>query len=158
MAGWVMYGAALNEGRELYPGKENDRAFGFWARAITSPNLGDIHDDDRAAAMWAAKDPDTFTATRRLHPNVRTVRGLHAKWKEGKQPQPKPTREVPTDDEPGMVHRTNARGRDHKSGTARTPHATPEVSLEGAMMVPLGGITRLPECLASGYSILFPMA
>ena len=49
--------------------------------------------------MWAAADEATFEATRRLHPRVRTVRGLHAKWKEAQRPQvePKPTFEEPTE-------------------------------------------------------------
>ncbi len=43
---------------------------------------------DRAAAMWAAHDPAWFVNFRHLHPKVRTVRGLHAKWKEAQKPQP----------------------------------------------------------------------
>jgi phage N-6-adenine-methyltransferase len=78
--GWLAYGAAMNEGRALFPGKENDRSFGEWCKGI-SPNLGDIHDDERAAAMWAAGNPDQF-AEARAAGNARTVRGIHAKWKE----------------------------------------------------------------------------
>ena len=40
---------------------------------------------DRLAAMWAAANTDTFIDTIRLHPNVRTVRGLHAKFKEAQR-------------------------------------------------------------------------
>lgn len=80
--GWLAYGAALNEGRAMFPGKENDRAFGEWVRGIMSPNLGDIpHDDDRAAAMWAAANPDQFDEARAAG-KARTVRGVHAKWNE----------------------------------------------------------------------------
>ncbi|TGN58611.1 hypothetical protein E4L95_12240 [Paracoccus liaowanqingii] len=91
MKGWLEYGDALNEGRRLFPGKENDRAFGAWCQSLIPPNLGDIHDDDRAAAMWAADMtfPDRFAEMQKKHPKVRTVRGLHAKWKEAQRPQPK---------------------------------------------------------------------
>jgi hypothetical protein len=32
--------------------------------------------------MWAARDRATFEEMRTAHPRVRTVRGLHAKWRE----------------------------------------------------------------------------
>jgi len=42
------YGAALNEGRGLFPG---DREFGEWLR---SSNLEEgVHPADQSAAMWA---------------------------------------------------------------------------------------------------------
>jgi hypothetical protein len=44
-------GAALNEGRALFPG---DREFGQWVAEQVHPQLGGApHDDERAAAMWA---------------------------------------------------------------------------------------------------------
>lgn len=73
--GWLMYGAALNEGREMFPSNEQ---FGQW---IVSSNLEGTHPADTSAAMWAAGSPDAFKATRKAHPKVRTVRGLHAKTK-----------------------------------------------------------------------------
>lgn len=74
--GWLIYGAALNEGRERFPSHEQ---FGQWVEA--SKLSGPIH-NDRAAAMWAAAFPDDFEATQKAYPNVRTVRGLHTKFKE----------------------------------------------------------------------------
>jgi len=50
--------------------------------------------DDRAAAMWAAGHPEQYQATKKANPRVRTVRGLHAKFKEEKTPKkaaPEPT-------------------------------------------------------------------
>lgn len=79
--GWLVYGAALNEARERF---SSDEKFGQWVRVSQLYT----HDRmDRAAAMWAAADEATFEVTRRLHPRVRTVRGLHAKWKEAQRPQ-----------------------------------------------------------------------
>ena len=50
IAGWIAYGAALNEGRALH---KSDEAFGEW---IVSSNLRLSENDkmERAAAMWAA--------------------------------------------------------------------------------------------------------
>jgi hypothetical protein len=76
LAGWLAYGAALNEGRALFPG---DREFGEWCR---SANLAEgIHDHDRAAAMWAAGNREQFEEARAAG-KARTIRGIHAKWKE----------------------------------------------------------------------------
>lgn len=74
--GWIAYGAALNEGRSLFPG---DKEFGEWLR---SSNLEeDIHPAEQSAAMWAAANRDQFEEARAAG-NARTVRGIHAKWKE----------------------------------------------------------------------------
>jgi hypothetical protein len=75
--GWLVYGAALNEGREMFPG---DLEYGKWLR---SSNLEDgLHPADMSAAMWAAANPQEFSETKKANPRVRTVRGLHAKWKD----------------------------------------------------------------------------
>lgn len=76
--GWLAYGAALNEGRALFP---SDEQFGRWVDSVNdnlsfTPNL-----HERAAAMWAASNPDQF-AQARAAGNARTVRGIHAKWQE----------------------------------------------------------------------------
>jgi len=92
MEGWLIYGAALNEGREMFP---SDEQFGQWVR---DQQLAGHHVwEDRAAAMWAAGNPEDFKATRKANPRVRTVRGLHAKLKE-KDKAPKPTLK-PTEDD-----------------------------------------------------------
>lgn len=78
--GWLAYGAALNEGRALFDG---DREFGQWVAEMCSAKLA-VHDHERAAAMWAAGHPDQF-AEARAAGNARTVRGIHAKWKEIEQ-------------------------------------------------------------------------
>jgi phage N-6-adenine-methyltransferase len=79
--GWLAYGAALNEGRALFPSNE---LFGEWVR---SSQLGSNQDgreikyDDRSAAMWAAANRDDFAAAQSAG-NARTVRGIYAKWQE----------------------------------------------------------------------------
>jgi len=73
--GWLQYGEALNEGREMFP---SDEQFGRWVNA----NLADTHPHDRLAAMWAAKDLDRYQRVKeKYYPKVKTIRGLHAKWK-----------------------------------------------------------------------------
>ena len=73
--GWIAYGAALNEGRGLFP---SDEQFGQW---LVSNNLRLTENDkmERAAAMWAAANQDDFDTARAVG-NARTVRGIHAKW------------------------------------------------------------------------------
>ncbi|MFP1644010.1 hypothetical protein [Pontitalea aquivivens] len=85
IGGWLAYGHALNEGRALFPG---DREFGEWVQANAlrqvvgaDGSLRDIHDPERAAAMWAAANADQFEQARQRG-NPRTIRGIHAKWKE----------------------------------------------------------------------------
>ena len=73
--GWLAYGAALNEGRALFP---SDEQFGQW---LVTNNLSDTVQAERAAAMWAAANPDEFEAARGSS-NARTVRGIYAKWQE----------------------------------------------------------------------------
>ena len=85
--GWLAYGAALNEGRaQFHP--ENDKGFGQWvadnllwqlARVDGEPRKVEEH--ERAAAMWAAANPDQF-AEAKAAGGARTVRGIHAKWRE----------------------------------------------------------------------------
>ena len=75
--GWLAYGAALNEGRGLFPSNE---LFGQWVIEAGLSQLAtkEISRDDRAAAMWAAANQDDFD-TARTAGNARTVRGIHAK-------------------------------------------------------------------------------
>ena len=72
--GWLIYGAALNVGRALFP---SDEQFGQWVTA----NLADTHDHDRAAAMWAAGDRVFFEWLQK-NTGARTVRGWHSAAKE----------------------------------------------------------------------------
>ena len=53
-AGWLAYGAALNEGRGLHKG---DKEFGDWLRSsnLDKRNGQEIHPGDSQAAMWAAQ-------------------------------------------------------------------------------------------------------
>jgi hypothetical protein len=60
MEGWFLYGEALNEGRDMFPG---DKEFGEWV-ALSQLDTADRM--DRAAAMWAAGSPEEFFATSRL--------------------------------------------------------------------------------------------
>ena len=49
--GWFAYGAALNEGRGLFP---SDEQFGQWLAETVSSNLDKTpHPKDQQAAMWA---------------------------------------------------------------------------------------------------------
>lgn len=78
--GWLAYGAALNEGREMFPG---DREFGQWVEANVLCQLGNasVHPHEQLAAMWAARWPEQFEEARAAG-NARTVRGIYAKWNE----------------------------------------------------------------------------
>lgn len=62
-AGWLAYGSALNEGRALFP---SDEQFGQWvvASGLSQVATHEILRDDRAAAMWAAGNPDQFAEAR----------------------------------------------------------------------------------------------
>jgi phage N-6-adenine-methyltransferase len=73
--GWLIYGAALNEGRKLF---RSDELFGKWVKG----NLPDTEQKEREAAMWAADDPLDFKATQEANTNTKTVRGWHSKWKD----------------------------------------------------------------------------
>lgn len=75
--GWLAYGAALNEGRALFPVGDNAR-FSEW---LATNNLSVANDAERAAAMWAAANPPEFDTARQAS-NARTVRGIYAKWQE----------------------------------------------------------------------------
>lgn len=74
IGGWLAYGHALNEGRALFP---SDEQFGQWVKG----NLPDTEQKVREAAMWAAANADQFEEARQRG-NPRTIRGIHAKWKE----------------------------------------------------------------------------
>lgn len=82
LEGWLTYGAALNEGRaQFHP--EDDKGFGKWVEKNLLCQVGTVEVDrnERTAAMWAAANPDEFEIAR-VSGNARTVRGIHAKWKE----------------------------------------------------------------------------
>lgn len=72
--GWMAYGAALNEGRALFPSNEE---FGRWVR-LCQLDTTDRH--DRAAAMWASANADQL-AEAKAASNARTLRGWHDQWK-----------------------------------------------------------------------------
>jgi len=78
--GWLAYGAALNEGRAMFPSNEQ---FGQWVieSGLSQVATKEILRDDRSAAMWAAGNRDDFYAVRAAS-NARTIRGIHAKWKD----------------------------------------------------------------------------
>ena len=69
----------MKKGRSRFPkGGQGDKDFGAWkvAEQLVQPTH-----PEQQAAMWASKFPEDFEATRKAFPNVRTVRGLHAKFK-----------------------------------------------------------------------------
>ena len=92
ITGWLAYGAALNEGRSLFPG---DREFGQWLeenhlnRLETSKlkreahaggssskvGKGEVHPEERSASMWAAANIDQFESAR-ADCEARTIRGI----------------------------------------------------------------------------------
>lgn len=72
--GWLAYGAALNEGRSLFP---SDEQFGQW---LVSSNLEVTHPADRSAAMWAAANADQLSEAQAAS-KARTLRGWHDQWK-----------------------------------------------------------------------------
>lgn len=81
--GWLAYGAALNEGRALFAG---DTEFGKWVADNSLRQLGgaEIHDHERAAAMWAAANADQL-AEAQAACKARTLRGWHDQWKKIEQ-------------------------------------------------------------------------
>lgn len=103
MAGWMHYGSALNEGRRLHL---SDREFGQWVKDMALSQLAtrEVTRDERVAAMWAAARPTDFSATKELNPKVRTLRGLHARWKQGQ----KGTKQQPQKASKGSRTQTNA--------------------------------------------------
>ena len=78
--GWLAYGAALNEGRALFPG---DREFGQWVAESCSSNL-EMHPAEQPAAMWAAANADQL-AEAKTSSKARTLRGWHEQWKKIEQ-------------------------------------------------------------------------
>jgi len=83
IAGWIAYGVALNEGRKKFPSNEQ---FGQWVVSCNLQLDGPSAANDRAAAMWAAEDPDRLYKILEENPKVTTVRGAHAKWKKDQKP------------------------------------------------------------------------
>lgn len=80
IGGWLAIGHAMNEARALFPG---DREFGQWVQENVLGQLAQrqIEPKDQQAAMWAAANADQFEEARQRG-NPRTIRGIHAKWKE----------------------------------------------------------------------------
>ena len=76
IAGWLAYGAALNEGRGMFS-EGDDYNFGKWKQANVYDNLSESfphpNEHEEAAAMWAAGDPEQFQEARAAG-NARTVR------------------------------------------------------------------------------------
>lgn len=79
IAGWLIYGAALNRGRKMFSkGGQGDKDFGAW---IVAQQLDGPNDMERLAAMWAAENTDLMHKIMEDHPRIKTVRGAHAKHK-----------------------------------------------------------------------------
>ena len=60
--GWLIYGAALNEGRAMFP-PDDDYNFGKWKQANVYGNLPETlvpEPHEEAAAIWAAANPAEF--------------------------------------------------------------------------------------------------
>lgn len=94
LKGWLTYGAALLKGKHLtedencgIEGQNPNARFGAWK---VSAKLAETHSHDEAAAIWGAEHPDDLSTMQEEYPSVRTLRGLHDKWKEANKPKPKP--------------------------------------------------------------------
>lgn len=78
--GWLAYGQCLNEARALFP--SDDKGFGQWLANLHRQLVGvEPNDHERAAAMWAAANPEQFDEARAAG-KARTVRGIYSKWAE----------------------------------------------------------------------------
>lgn len=103
--GWLEFGEALNEGREMFPiGGQGNKDFGQWKhdnelcdcrctkcdKNLLTQVESTLYYMDVQAAMWAASNPDEFEEMRLEYPypQVRTVRGWHKKWKDQNKPKP----------------------------------------------------------------------
>ena len=77
MAGWIAYGAALNEGRaQFHP--EDDKGFGKWVDDSLLYQVGtvEVRREDRAAAMWAAREPvKDYAALAKIAPDAWQIVG-----------------------------------------------------------------------------------
>lgn len=110
IGGWLAYGHALIEGRELHKG---DTEFGRWLdenslRQVVGPDgfPREINDHERAAAIWAAANPVQFEEARQRG-NPRTIRGIHAKWKEieaEREAEAQNVIEAPSEEAPQDMH------------------------------------------------------
>ena len=86
-AGWLEYGAALNEGRALFP--EDDKGFGKWKKELLDQvGLVKPKSNEEGAAMWAAANPEQVQQAKDLGGKTSTLRGLHKAWKEEYDPTP----------------------------------------------------------------------
>lgn len=74
IAGWLIYGKALNRGRKKF---SSDELFGQWVLG----NLPITEHKERQAAMWAAENTDLMYKIMEENPRIKTVRGAHAKHK-----------------------------------------------------------------------------
>ena len=110
--GWLEYGEALNAGRKMFPkGGQGDKDFGAW---IVAGQLAHPEHKDRQAAMWGAENEHLLADLILKHPKVRTLRGLHAKWK-NPGPEPKLEKRAATLDDLRKVERLRALRDDPRS-------------------------------------------
>jgi hypothetical protein len=80
IAGWLAYGAALNEGLKDFTapdGTQDDYNFGKWKQTNVYDNLSEScprpNEHEEVAAMWAAGNPEQFEEAKAAG-NARTVR------------------------------------------------------------------------------------
>ncbi|MFW5655062.1 MAG: hypothetical protein ACOCYW_05375 [Roseicyclus sp.] len=73
--GWVVIGHLLLDGRTRISSNVD------FARWVLASRLDHGSVDERTAAMWAAQDAERLAAAAYLFPRVRTLRGLHRKWR-----------------------------------------------------------------------------
>ena len=80
VAGWLIYGKALNKGRAMFP--EDDKGFGLWKQDHLHGQLARVPElKEEQAAMWAADNTELMYKIMEENPRIKTVRGAHAKHK-----------------------------------------------------------------------------
>lgn len=95
----------------MFPRGDN-AGFSEW---LATAKLAVAHDHDRAAAMWGADNKHFLGDLMSKYPRVRTLRGLHAKWKKP-NPEPQQEKRSATHDDLRKVQRLRAL-RDEPSAT-----------------------------------------
>lgn len=91
--GWLMYGEGCVDVRATM----SDEWFGQWLVANgydRLPNGKPVDAHSRAAAIWAASEPDEYAAAKMMFPTKRTLRGIHHCWLNREKPK-EPKREEP---------------------------------------------------------------
>lgn len=119
IAAWIVFGAALNEGRSLFPG---DKEFGQW---LSLSNLDkQVHPGEQQAAMWAASNFEQFEEAKTAG-KARTVRGIHAKWKEIEAEREQEAKRLEAEAARAEVTQAETKLEEAKQEQAQDPESAP---------------------------------